>query len=233
MTSLRGWNPGSRLFMALTLALIVLMVAGAVILQYSIDDAGATGSSWKSSSPFETARSFLDILGGMRQSLAAYFWTKTDAVHHEYYEGDVTREQALYPYYWLITRLDHHFVMPYYYASYMLCRFGNTEEGLDLAIEGLRNNPYSPTLQSNLASIYFFFMGEPEKARYHILKAIELSEDDEEIQVYSNLLRIIAAVIAGEKPMPDVKTFQEDQKLRDLVEQNKKENSHESEPGEE
>jgi tetratricopeptide (TPR) repeat protein len=186
----------------ITVGLVVLVLAGAVMLQYSIDAAGASGIRWNETSPVETAHSLLDILGGIRETVAAYFWTKTDIIHHQYYGGDVSREQALYPYYWMITELDPHFVMANYYASWMLCRMGQFDQGFELALEGIRHNPDSALLQENLASIYFFFEKEPYKARYHLVKAIKLTPDPGERETMYTFLSLIDKVISGEAEIP-------------------------------
>lgn len=205
---------GGRRFTFVTVALVVLLLAGAVLLQYSLDDSEVIQAGWDESSPFDTARSFLDVLGGIRETLAAHFWTKTDVVFHEYLGASLANEDALYPYYWMITRLDPHFVMPYFFASWMLCRFGLVDEGFNLALEGLRYNPDSGKLQENLASIYFFFKKDPEKARYHILKAIRLAPDEEQKSVYMTFLRIIDDVIAGKRTIPDVASLHQAEKIQ-------------------
>ncbi len=194
----------SRLFGGVLALALIALLAGAVLLQYSIDNAAGSKTQQERSSPSQAGRSLLDLLGGVRESIAAYFWIKTDAIHHEYYGGDITKEQALYPYYWMITRLDPHFTMAYFYASYMLCRFGEVKPGFDLALEGVRYNPDSPLMQYNLAEIYFFFEKDPAKARYYLLKAIQLTNDEQDKIVWGNLLNTIDEVLAGKRKQPVV-----------------------------
>jgi tetratricopeptide (TPR) repeat protein len=210
----------------LTVALLIaLVLAGAVLLQYSLDSAFATREPRKQSLPMDTGRSVLNLLGGVRETLAAYFWTKTDTVFHEYYGASPERSQPIYPYYWLITRLDPHFVMAYYYASYMLCRLGRVNEGLDLALEGVKYNPSSATLMDNLSQIYLYFKGDPAKARYYCLKAISLSHDEGDRAAFRKFLSIIDDIIAGKKPMPRVSTFEQLRKVSEELE--KQEGDHE------
>lgn len=193
---------------ALIALLIAAVLSGAVWLQYSIDGTSVAKASWSESSFLHTADSLLDVFGGIRETLAAYFWTKTDVVFHEYLGGDVRREEPLYPYYWLITRLDPHFVMAYYFASWMLCRFDQTEEGFELALEGLRNNPNSMIMQKNLAEIYLFFKGDTRKARYHTYKAVQLAEDEEDLEVLAIFLELIDKIESGERELPPA-TFED------------------------
>ncbi|MBU4385432.1 MAG: hypothetical protein KKH73_00400 [Actinobacteria bacterium] len=200
----RGSRGAWRWSAAISVALLVVILVGAVGLQYSLDDSPVIQASWDESSPFDTARSFLDILGGVRETLAAYLWTKTDTIFHDYLGHTLKNEEAIVSYHWLITRLDPHFVMPFYFASWLLCSFDRVNEGLDLAIEGVRYNPDSSQLQENLASIYFYFKKDAAKARYHLLKAIRLSSDVEDKRIFSNFLKVVDAVIAGEKEIPEV-----------------------------
>lgn len=205
----QGNGESRRWATAVTVALIVVILAGGVLMQYSLDNSPVIQADWDESSPFDTGRSFLDILGGVRETLAAHLWTKTDTIFHEYLGHSLRNEEVLVSYYWLITRLDPHFVMPFYFASWLLCTFDRVDEGLDLAIEGLRYNPDSSQLEGNLASIYFYFKRDPEKARYHLLRAIRLTSDVEDKQIFSNFLDIVDAVIAGEKEIPEVVSTQE------------------------
>lgn len=206
MKTLRD-SRGRQVSSWMAVLVIVMLVAGAVALQYSMDDSSGSRPGWDDSGPFDSARSVLDMLGGIRQSVAANFWSKTDDVYHRYFGSDIAQDQAIFPYYWTITRLDPHFVMAYYFASWLLARLGNVDDGLAMALEGLRYNPGSAQLQENLAHIYFFFKKDPARARYHMLKAIKLTDDEEQRQIYERFLRTIDEVIAGEKEIPEPATL--------------------------
>ena len=226
MMKVSSRSGGRLVSTGVALIVVAALIAGAIILQYSMDNAAASRTGWEESSPFDTGRSVLNILGGIRESLAANLWTKTDTIFHEYLGANVGKEDALYPYYWLITRLDPHFTMAYYYASWMLARVGRVEQGFNLALEGLRYNPYSARLQENLASIYFFFKKDPGKARYHILKAIELADDEQEREIYENFLGIIDKVLSGQKTIPDVVPLQHVNKLNQEQEEHEGHEKH-------
>lgn len=195
-------RPGGGRRAVVAVFVAVLLASGAVFLQYAIDGSRPAAAGWDESSPFDAARSVLDLLGGVRQSLAANLWSKTDTVFHEYLHS-VDNEHALFPYYWLITRLDPHFTMAYYFASWMLARLGWVDQGFDLAVEGLRYNPDSPALQQNMAELYLFYRKDPVRARGHILKAMELSGSEADRQVYETFLAIVEKVLAGEKEIPE------------------------------
>ncbi|MBN1288471.1 MAG: hypothetical protein JXA49_02400 [Actinobacteria bacterium] len=219
-------SPAGRKGTTAIVVALVLVLTGLAVLQYSLDNSGAATSGWDDTTPVDTARSIVDILGGVREALAAYFWTKTDTLHHDYLGGDIHNEQVLYPYYWMITRLDPHFTMAYYFASWMLCRFGLVDEGFNLALEGLRYNPYSEQMQSNLAYLYFFFKQDPEKARYHLLKAMELTDDEEQIEVYGTFLRTIDRVLSGELDILETKPLEKDSDILNEVEREHHEHEH-------
>lgn len=199
---------GRAVVISVAVVVAVCMVIGVVVLQYSIDSSPATRAGWRSTTPFDGARSFLDILGGVREAVAAYFWTKTDEIYHEYFKSDITKEEALFPYYWMATRLDPHFAIAYYFASWFLCRFGQPEKGYELALEGLRNNPTSPELQQNLAQIYLFFKKDPRKAIYHIEKALEMNPDPGDRAVYRNFKQLAEDVLAGKKSLPPLSSLE-------------------------
>lgn len=194
------------------IAVIVLCLAVPAGIQVSIDRGKTSRTNWRDVPAVEGASSFADIFGGVRQFLAAYLWNKGDTVYHEYYGANVYKEIALYPYYWMITRLDKHFATPFYFASWMLCRFGLTDEGFNLAIEGLKHNPNSPELHENLASIYYFFKKNPKKARYHVVRAINLTSDPEERQVLMNFLSLVEETLAGKKKIPELTPVSEAEK---------------------
>jgi len=195
------WLKARRFKVAVVAVVLVLLVAVA-LLQASMDSGVSAHPAVDQSSPYQTGRSILDLLGGVRETLAAYFWTKTDTIFHVYYGHDVTKEVPLYPYYWMITRLDPHFVMAYYYASYMLGEFGHPDAGLQLALDAVRHNPDSALLQENLATIYFYFMKDPAKAAYHGSKAIALAKSADEAHIYRFFQNLVEDVLAGKRKMP-------------------------------
>ncbi|PKQ28457.1 MAG: hypothetical protein CVT63_02625 [Candidatus Anoxymicrobium japonicum] len=215
-----------RRFKITVVALVVALLAGGAFLQVSVDRCVTARDRWDESSPFDSGRSVLDLLGGVRQTLAAYFWTKTDDIFHEYTGHSTADTKFLFPYYWMITRLDTHFEMSFYYASYMLCVFGHPKAGLNLAIEGMKYNPDSALLQENLASIYFFFKKDPAKAGYHNRKAIELEKDPDQALANQVFQNVIDQVLAGKKKIPEKAPVQEYKCSDPECEHNKDKHEH-------
>jgi len=195
-------------------ALIIVLVAAGALLQVSVDHAASNESGVGKSAPANAGQSILDVLGGVRESLAAYFWTKTDEIFHGYLGGSLYQEKPLFPYYWMITRLDPHFVMPFYFASWMLCEYGHPAEGLKLALEGARYNPDSADMQEDLAEIYLFFMNDPQKAAYHSHKAMTMATSEEQLRPYQEVQKVIDLVLSGQRKItkPPLKLLQQ---LRD------------------
>ncbi len=216
MKALRD-SKGRQVSTWMALVVIAALLAGGIALQYSIDGSSGSRAGWDDSTPFDTARSVLDVLGGVRESLATNLWSKTDDIFHEYMGGSVSKDVGVFPYYWLITKLHPRFAMAYYYASWTLARLGRVDEGFDLALEGVRYNPDSEMLQYNLASIYFFFKKDAKKARYHLLKAISLTDDEDQKLIYENFLSTVDQVISGERSYPELMSIEEADKLNEEV----------------
>ena len=93
----RNGGRGNRGFVIVTVVLVLILLAGSVLLPYSLDGSGVTQAGWDESSPFDTARSFLDVLGGIRETLAAMLQLveseglETHGRHHEIYLSDPRR----------------------------------------------------------------------------------------------------------------------------------------------
>jgi tetratricopeptide (TPR) repeat protein len=211
-------------------SVIVLILAGAVLIQYALDNTTAR-AGWKDSSPYDATRSILDVLGGVRQTIAAYWWTRTDVLFHEYFGHDLTKETLDFPYEWLITKLDPHFAIAYYFASYTLCRMGLVDQGFNLALEGVRNNPNSPELQENLAEIYFFYKRDARKALYHVNKAIQLAQTYGSgyfiTADFTTFRDTIEAAIAGKIKIPPLSSLETlKAQARKLGEESEKMESH-------
>ena len=208
---------------ALVVALIVMILAGVVLIQYSLDRASAQ-AGWKDSTPFNASRSILDVLGGVRDALAAVLWTRSDNIFHGYFSGDLSKDVLYFPYQWLVTRLNPHFPIAFYFASYTLCRLGKVREGFDLALEGIRNNPNSSELQENLAEIYLFFKRDFKKALYHANKAIHIRDQNGTSYFatadYDSVKRTIESALSGKIKVPS-RTSLEDlkKKAKELGEQ--------------
>lgn len=106
-----------------------------------------------------TGAVFARALGGVRSAAAAYLWIKLDDAHHQFYSGDMRKEQPLMPLFRIATWLDPRLERAYYVGSYMLWLNGKSSGAIEFAREGLRNNPDSVILTLNLGQLHLFQQG--------------------------------------------------------------------------
>jgi hypothetical protein len=192
----------------------VALLAGVVVLQYGIDSQQSSVRGSTATAPRDTARSVLDLMGGVRETFAAYLWVKTDNIFHGFLGEDIASDGPIFPYFWLITRLDPHYIEAYYFASWMLCRYGKVQEGFDMALDGVRNNPNSEMLQKNLAEIYLFYMHDMPKAKYHLEKALKLATNEGDMALVNNELALVQKIRSGERKVPSPLTIEKERQIQ-------------------
>ncbi len=172
--------------------LALLLLAGAVLLQVSLDATAAGTPDSLERTGFSPQRSLLDFLGGVRDFLAYELYNKTDEIHDTYY-GRLDLEGELVPYYRMITLLDPHYTRAYYEASEIIYAQGEPDEAIDYAREGVRNNPDSADLHYSLGDL-LLLEGRYEEAIPQFEQALQETPD-----VSSPLLTLNALEIACEK----------------------------------
>lgn len=106
----------------------------------------------------DTARSLgragFAYLGGIRTFAAALLWNRLDPQYHEYYEGKPLSQQDFYfPTFRLVIALDPQFEQAYYEAAFRVYQHGKKKTGLDIARQGIENNPDSGLLRANLVQL--------------------------------------------------------------------------------
>lgn len=104
------------------------------------------------------ANIFLDALGELRYTMAAYLWIKVDIYFHEMEaEGHPwIKNKTIMPLIKLVVALDPHFYQAYDFGGYHLAvNLNRVNEGISFIKEGLRNNPDNLDLLLNLSFIYF------------------------------------------------------------------------------
>ena len=127
--------------------------------------------------PYQSAKTALKLLGGLRSTAAAYLWLKIDRIHHRFY-GELAEEKELVPLYRITTWLDPHFVYAYYVGSFILYVNNKGGEAIDFAEEGVRANPDSTILNFNLGQLYLIVRSDLQQSEYLLQKALLLSEDE-------------------------------------------------------
>lgn len=108
-------------------------------------------------------------LGGLRAFAAAVLWNRIEPVFHTYYDGRPLEEQRyMIPTLYLVTTLDPQFTQAYYLSSFMVGEMVSADAGIELAREGVTNNPRSGLLHANLAQL--LYLQDKQGHREEILK---------------------------------------------------------------
>ncbi len=104
-------------------------------------------------------------LTGVRIFASAILWNRIDPIYHEYY-GDLPLAEHTYmlPTIKIITVLTPDFEEAYNVGAWVVARRGLVDEALELARQGVENNPKSGLLATNYAQILFLFADDPEAA---------------------------------------------------------------------
>jgi hypothetical protein len=92
-------------------------------------------------------------LGGLRLMAAGLLWGSLDAQFHEYGTTKIADRLDLLPSIRIVQLLNPQLEQPYYYTSYVLAERGRMADALDLAREGIKNNPRSGLLRANYVQL--------------------------------------------------------------------------------
>lgn len=104
-------------------------------------------------------------LTGIRTFIAALLWNRLDPIFHDYYEQLPLEEQLqMLPTIRMVIMLDPQFEEAYYVAAWVLARRGDIQTGLDVARQGVTNNPTSGLLRFNYAQILYLFGDDLQEA---------------------------------------------------------------------
>ncbi len=160
----------SRKPLALIVAalLLVTLLSGQVIA----DTLAPTGEAEDTGRTI--GRAGFAYLTGIRTYAAAVLWNRLDPLMHEFYDGTTLDEQVyMLPSIRAIIALDPQFDQSYYVASWILARRGAVEEGIELARQGVENNPRSGLLLVNNAQVLFLFGDDTDEAVRLVVEATE------------------------------------------------------------
>ncbi len=95
-------------------------------------------------------------LTGLRKFGAAVLWNRLEPQMHEYYGGTgLGRMTFMLPSVRAIVALDPQLVQAYYVAPVILIDSGHLQTGMDLAKEGVQQNPRSGLLLASYAELLF------------------------------------------------------------------------------
>ena len=150
MTALRGmprWLVGA---VAVLLLLVVLLAA-----QGGADALAPTGGGGPGRSLGRTGDAYLS---GLRVFAAYTIWNRIEPQFHGYYGKLPLKDQKfLMPNLRLVVLLDPQFVQAYYIVPFVLADGGRVNDALDVAREGVANNPRSGLLRMSYAQMLFIF----------------------------------------------------------------------------
>jgi tetratricopeptide (TPR) repeat protein len=135
-------------------AAIVVMALVAVLGGQALADRAAPEVPNGALTGQALGRTGFAYLTGLRQFAAAFLWNRLEPQMHEYYGGvGLGRMTFMLPNVKAIVTLDPQFVEAYYVAPEILIESGNLQGGLDLAKEGVDNNPKSGLLLASYAQL--------------------------------------------------------------------------------
>jgi len=133
---------------AVVVALIIVLFAGQALATASAPAGGlaATGRVM--------GQTGFAYLGGLRTFAAAVLWNRLEPLFHGYYNGkEVSQLKEFLPTMRLVQALDPQFEQAYYNAAWIVARRGRIDDAIDIAHEGITNNPTSGILHANYVQI--------------------------------------------------------------------------------
>ena len=140
-----------------TTAVIVVLALAVILGGQALADRAAPDVPNGALTGRALGRAGFAYLTGLRQFAAALLWNRLDPQMHEYYGGHVGLGHMTFmlPNIKAIVTLDPQFVEGYYVAPEILIESGHLQAGLDLAKEGVANNPKSGELLTSYAELLF------------------------------------------------------------------------------
>jgi hypothetical protein len=188
----------------------VAVFAVAVVLAFSLIVAGQWLATASAPPLQQTSQSKLigqagfAYLGGLRMMGAGLLWGRLDAQFHQYQTGkQVQNRLDLLPSIRLVQLLNPQLEQPYYYTSYILMLRGRMSDALELAREGIQNNPASGLLRANYAQLLFIQDKKKnlplmlEQARAGLSSSATYVSADDQFEAYG-VFRVVYT-IAGDK----------------------------------
>jgi tetratricopeptide (TPR) repeat protein len=95
-------------------------------------------------------------LTGLRRFAALLIWNRLEPQFHGYYSTLALKdERFLLPNMRIVTLLDPQFIQSYYMVPWILVDNGKLAEAMDIAREGVANNPDSGLLHTSLAQLMY------------------------------------------------------------------------------
>lgn len=151
-------------------AAVAILLAAVLMFQAGTDVLAPTGTS--DITGRSIGRAGFAYLTGIRTYAAAVLWNRLDPIGDTYY-GDKTLTQQTFvlPTLHIVQVLDPQFTQAYYVSAWIVFRRGDKLGGLDNARDGVRNNPKSGLMISQLAQFLLIMRTDgpqylPEAAKW-------------------------------------------------------------------
>jgi hypothetical protein len=166
-------------------ALIATILGAQALAAFSAPGGGTTSTGAL------LGRAGFEYLGGLRKFVAATLWNRLEPQFHLYGEGEtIDKRLEFLPSMRLVQMLDPQFEQSYYVSSFMLARIGRVPQAMDVAREGIANNPSSGLMRSNYVQI--LLLADPVKnlpeahaqAKAGISPGITWANDDDQFEGY-------------------------------------------------
>ncbi len=140
-------RPGVVISIAVALLLVVLI--GGQALAATTAPPGGVASTGRI-----IGQTSFAYLGGLRTFAAAVLWNRLDPLFDGYYHDRNVDEIVMFlPTMRLVQILDPQFEQSYYNSSFIVSRQGKMDEALDIAREGVKNNPGRGLMLANYAQL--------------------------------------------------------------------------------
>jgi hypothetical protein len=135
--------------MGLVACALVLAILGAQALAAFSAPPGSTASTGAT-----LGQTGFEYLGGVRKFAAAALWNRLEPQFHEYSNGQsIDQRLDFLPTMRLVQMLDPQFEQAYYVSAYVLSRYGRKATALEVARDGIANNPKSGLMRANFAQL--------------------------------------------------------------------------------
>lgn len=137
---------------ARTIAAVVGLLA--VLLAFQAATTATAPPGGVASTGRVMGRTGFAYIGGVRTFAAAVIWNRLEPIFHDYYNGaSAAKMKWALPAMNLVQILDPQFLQAYYQASYNVYRMGREKEALQIAQQGVVNNPKSGFMRANYAQL--------------------------------------------------------------------------------
>lgn len=157
---------------------LVAVVLLAVLLMSQLGAAASAPAQPPAATGKVMGRAAFAYLGGLRTFTAAVLWNRLEPQFHAYYEsGSIEDLDYMIPTLAIVQKLDPQFIQAYYLSSYIVAKKEGYPTGIELAREGVRNNPRSGLMRANVAQL--LLLDDFERHQEELLEHAKVALSDQ------------------------------------------------------